>query len=636
MILSIFKSFKIKDFAIRQKDDKYIIDAKSKHIHIENKAFKDFLETHDSDVLGNLALIPEPFEKTVLSFLELSPFDEEIKKKLIDSKKHQELIDFIVDDKKELREYFLNSLTRLDLFNEQYQKEDYEHKVISLILDNDDAFIKEFRTKIYVDGKRIGNSLISDSVNFKYGKIALKKINYRKYKNHQNVDVGNILRSFSTSDVGKLEKLIFNFQEENKDALYSEIYVYLRNGERKIGDEEKLKFIVFYSLEKNENLLKKDFKNGFLFWDRKNEKDDQERSCKIVGDLFNKLSDYSEAVLLFKAVDFFPKYLNQECYLLDSDVAIEQEKLPEFFQKEDNNNYLKTYRKFGLNLDEMLPTIRRKIISHEELKRDDLAEFSHEKIISTIEFLSKRNDVYTIDEQDISFRNLKRLFERLDLDEGGFHYFSFLPVLLSNSTFQIRECSWDFYITAKQLACKNKHFQSRLLKDIESKNIIYLDIFDLNFVPSELELVDESDKEKQEFTNSFIASENESIHAQLSKSNDYSEDNALIGRKGELYVYKVLSDKYGAKNVTWNNSDVESKGIDIELRIKDKIHFIEVKTTTESVNIGNDLRFFMSSNQFNAATSWGRDTHLIFVVGINDTEPKLLYFNFNNEWLDSF
>ena len=44
----------------------------------------------------------------------------------------------------------------------------------------------------------------------------------------------------------------------------------------------------------------------------------------------------------------------------------------------------------------------------------------------------------------------------------------------------------------------------------------------------------------------------------------------------------------------------------------------------------------MSCTHFEAATNWGRDTNLIFVVGINDAIPKLLYFNFNDNWLNSF
>jgi hypothetical protein len=474
-------------------------------------------------------------------------------------------------------------------------------------------------------------------VSFKYGKIALKKINHRKYKNHQNVDVGNILRSFSTSDVDKLEKLIFNFQEENKDALYSEIYVYLRNGERKIGDEEKLKFIIFYSLEKDKNLLEKDFKNGFLFWDRKNEKDDQERSFKIVGDLFNKLSDYSEAVILFKAVDFFPKYLNHEYYLLDSDVALEQEKIPEFFQKEENNNYLKTYRKFGLNVDETLPIVRRKITNCEELKRDEIKKISQKQIINTLEFFSNKNYEYSIDDSDIYFQNLKTLFNSLDRDY--FKTLSFLPILSGEDSFKIRKPLRWICITSKQLKSKNKFFQSRLSEEIQSEKIIYFNLLGLDSIPHGWNLVEENEEEKKAFREKNAKDINMTIS---SKTSSEIERNWAIGHKGEDHVFNVLKKRYChfGDEVIWNNHDAtsidEDTGkVDIVLVTKGETHYIEVKTTTESVKTDNVLRFFMSNKQFIDATSWGRDKHLIFVVGIND-EPKLLYFNFNNEWLDSF
>jgi len=97
----------------------------------------------------------------------------------------------------------------------------------------------------------------------------------------------------------------------------------------------------------------------------------------------------------------------------------------------------------------------------------------------------------------------------------------------------------------------------------------------------------------------------------------------------------VLFNKYGVDNVTWNNKNGESGKTDIELNVNGTTHFIEVKTTIKSPN-SEDLQFIMSNKQFREATSWRRDRHLIFVVGINDTEPKLLYFNFNDKWLDGF
>ena len=101
---------------------------------------------------------------------------------------------------------------------------------------------------------------------------------------------------------------------------------------------------------------------------------------------------------------------------------------------------------------------------------------------------------------------------------------------------------------------------------------------------------------------------------------------------------KNVGQKQLLTNIAWINLNTkgERNKIDIELNISGKIHYIEVKTTTESVNSGETLKFFMSCTHFEAATNWGRDTNLIFVVGINDPIPKLLYFNFNDNWLNSF
>lgn len=96
-------------------------------------------------------------------------------------------------------------------------------------------------------------------------------------------------------------------------------------------------------------------------------------------------------------------------------------------------------------------------------------------------------------------------------------------------------------------------------------------------------------------------------------------------------------------NVIWYNKESESidddkGGLDIEIRNKEGeiTHKIEVKTTTKSSknNENITLAFYMSSEQYKAAQSWGRDTHLIFVTGIEDDKPEFLYMNFDNKWLD--
>jgi hypothetical protein len=631
---SIFKHFEIKNFAIRQKENKYTIDSNANHIYIEDKKFKNFLETKFI-WKSEEVFIPDVFEKDILDFLKLAPHDEKIKKTFIDNNDYREIIDFIIDDKRELQRYFLEKHLFLNLLNKPYLKNDYEHKVISLLLQDSDDFIRWFKDKILLDNKKLTASLISDSVSFKNGKISLKKINHQKYKHHFNADVGQILDSFDETTAKKLETFVFNFQEESKSNLYDEIRSYLLRFDGRINDKDKLKFIIFFSLEKNENLLKKDFKGGFLFWDNVNKREDLENSFKLVGEIIDKNKNHPEFISIFNATDFFPQHFNQEYYLLNTDVVIEKEKLPKFFQREENKKYTAIYQKLGLVINESLPVIRQKIINSEKLKWDEIKELSQQQIINTLEFISNKNDEYSIDDSNVDFQNLKTLFKSLDSDY--FKTLNFLPILFDKNSFKIKKPLRWIYITSEKLNSKNNYFQSRLSEEIKSKEIIYFNLLGLDSMPfSGCHLIEENDEENKNDTADFIAREKESINAVTSKSSAYDEDKALIGRKGELYVYEVLINKYGAENVIWNNAYGESKDIDIQLSIKDKIHYIEVKATIESVNFGNDLGFFMSSNQFQKATTYNKDFHLIFVVGINDAEPKLLYFNFNDEWLDSF
>jgi hypothetical protein len=92
--------------------------------------------------------------------------------------------------------------------------------------------------------------------------------------------------------------------------------------------------------------------------------------------------------------------------------------------------------------------------------------------------------------------------------------------------------------------------------------------------------------------------------------------------------------------VTWHNEHSNSYlddkgGIDFEVIDKNNKKLnIEVKTTTGSIYTDSKIQFTLSSRQFEAARSWGRDTHLIFVSGIDDNKPELLYMNFDNNWLD--
>jgi len=84
------------------------------------------------------------------------------------------------------------------------------------------------------------------------------------------------------------------------------------------------------------------------------------------------------------------------------------------------------------------------------------------------------------------------------------------------------------------------------------------------------------------------------------------------------------------------NKNGESHKIDFEILDESKnnvIHKIEVKTTIKDINSDDEIRFIMSSKQYKNAQKYGKDTHLIFVTGVNSENPEFLYMNFDNNWL---
>ena len=624
VILSIFKNpeMEIKDFAIRQENDKYIIDAKSKHIHIENKAFKGFLETHDfSGVLDNLALIPEPFEKTVLSFLELSPFDEEIKKKLIKKQvDFHNLVNFI--ETTELKTEFLNKIqfVHFDTKN-RYGCESYEHKILKMAI----AIDYNIKDKIIIDGRKIDISLKEEKINFKYGRANNEKT---RSSNVENSDFVDKVIKFIYDKLEEEVKRLFEIEKEDKENAY-EFLKQQRRDNNTINTFQRLKFVVHYSLEQNKNLFI-EFSDVKII--SRNTHENESFSClySILTKKTNKPLDDIPEISVLKISTIFKTALAESYYIADSEYAIEKESLPQNFKPE----YIPVFEKIGLVIDARLKDIRQRILKNESVSSDDLIDLTQEKIINTLEFLSNKNKSYTIDNSDVGYKNLKLLFKRLEQN-----YFSeteiFCLILLDTKTVQIKKIKPHFYIRSNQLNSENKYFKSRLLEEIQSKEIIYVDNF-IDEIPPAWVLIDKNDKEKRDFENDYAEEKDVALRAQFKPKDDFSDYKAEIGLRGELLVYRELFNRYGVDNVTWNNKEGEScESFDIELNVNGETHFIEVKTTSKSPN-REDLQFIMSSNQFNAATRWGRDKHLIFVVGINDAEPKLLYFNFNDDWLNSF
>jgi len=101
----------------------------------------------------------------------------------------------------------------------------------------------------------------------------------------------------------------------------------------------------------------------------------------------------------------------------------------------------------------------------------------------------------------------------------------------------------------------------------------------------------------------------------------------------------ILIAKFTKDRVIDNNSNGEKKKIDFEILDTDLmtvIHKIEVKSTVNKVdnNLKESVEFYMSKEQYLNAQEYGKDTHLIFVTGVESHNPKFLYMNFDNSWLN--
>ena len=190
----------------------------------------------------------------------------------------------------------------------------------------------------------------------------------------------------------------------------------------------------------------------------------------------------------------------------------------------------------------------------------------------------------------------------------------------------------------------NDFFQDRLDDYISNKKIVYLDILGFDEIPYDWILVEESEDEKIKKEEKILNEKDKNIIQEINGGNkEFNEGDWLIGWRGEYFVYRKLIKKFGIDNVYWHNKDAKSssddkKGIDIEVKnnLGITVHNIEVKTTKKStakgMNNKENVTFYMSINQYKAAQTYGKDTHLIFVTGI-DENPELLYMNFDNNWL---
>ena len=336
----------------------------------------------------------------------------------------------------------------------------------------------------------------------------------------------------------------------------------------------------------------------------------------------------------FSISDLFPNSLNQSYYIQDAEYAIPNEYLPDNFQ----NKYIKVFETIGLNIDNDLIETRKKLLNSEAIDRKTLRKYKVEQILNTIEFLRIKEKIYKIKSDEVKI--LQSLFN--ELDDNDKIEFDYLPCLIDKSSIILKKISWTkYFIRLKSLKSKNKLFQKRLSNEIKEKDIIYLDILNLDNILNSWQEIKENKNEKIDHEKQQLDEQEKDIEATFKdQDKDSDEYRWKIGWKGEKYIYEKLIEKFSIDKVIWHNKKVISiqddrGGIDIEIKDNDNkiIHNIEIKTTIKSTSMDNSVSFTLSSKQFEAATDWGRDTHLVFVTGIEDDEPKVLYMNFDNNWL---
>ncbi len=635
-ILEIFKILdkdKIEFAVIKISKDKYEILPSEKNHYIKGKDFKEFLEQSYELYEMNIFLIPEEIEYDILSITGRdNPSDKKIMNGLLECNQHKELVGFI--EEFELEKKYLNTLERLNLDTSiGYKNNSFELKTLDFILKMGED-IETYKEKIFINELQISQLSKSPFITFKYQSKSTKVINPNYYDNYDK-NSQDILGFIE--EIGTKYETIFSIEEETKEKVYEGIKNEIQSNYKlhnQINSKNRLKFIILYSLEKEQNFVK-DF-DGLNIINRDEQIDE---SFDILYKVFSKdikLKNDNQ-LDIFHLSDFFPDVFKKDSYYItDKKFAIDSEILPDNL----DNKHIETFSKIGLTLEQELPILRKKLLNSEDIKRDDFISFNDAKLTNSLEFLSLHDKVYDFDSVDT--RNIKNIFKLLE--SSTIENCEFLPILKTKSSFSLQRLykySTKEYVTKESIESSNQVFQERLDKEIEQKDLIYLDILDLDNPPIGWEKVVENEEEKR--TNKFEnleKQEQEFISASTTKDEkDINQQNWLIGWRGEKYVYKLLIDNFEIDNVTWHNEHSNSYlddkgGIDFEVIDKNNTKLnIEVKTTKGSIHTDSKIQFTLSSKQFEAARSWGRDTHLIFVSGIDDNKPELLYMNFDNNWL---
>ncbi len=337
----------------------------------------------------------------------------------------------------------------------------------------------------------------------------------------------------------------------------------------------------------------------------------------------------------FTISDLFPETLGKSYYIQDDECSIQTERLPSDFEEK----YSKFFKLLGLNINDELANLRKEIINKNKDDWSKVRKLETEEIINTIEYIAYQKKEYKNKETEV----LKNIFKALSEDKKT--HLEYLPCMKNLSTIVLKKIHpYGIYcITKERMVSKNKFFRERLSKEIKNRDIVYLDILDLDIIPDDWEEIKENNDELKKEKEKEIVKKDKNISMHMSQAEEGSKEfNWYIGWKGEKYVYLLLLEKFKNTDleVVWHNEDsnsIEDDKGSIDIEIKDTkgntVHNVEVKTTIKSSSQNQTLAFYMSSEQFDAATSWGRDTHLIFVTGIEDNDPKCLYMNFDNEWL---
>ena len=413
-ILKIFQVIRFNkiSFAVLHKDGFYSISSLLKNTYIKNDKLRLIIQNK----YPGYNLIPNGLEQHILDVTLESENDEEVIKSLLEGQQHRELIDFI--DQYDLRNYFLKTINRLDLFfDKKYNENSFEMIVLKMANEVNDDFIE----KVYIENARYDSSFVSRYISFKYGTKVINPMRWENKESDQKMD------DFISS-LGEFAKDIFKLKEDSKEKVYEFIRSEISKNNYKINTINRLKFIVLYCLEDSSNYIK--FFNGVKINKSDKTVDGFQSLYKILTCHLRNINIkdvYQKDI--FKIKELFPDYLEKDYYLSDESIAISSEKLP------DNmlNEYLDVFKNIGLNIDYFLEDIRRKIVAQHNINSDDLIRLSSRQIANTIEFLSYKEIEYDVCKSN----NLVKLLSKIESEEKKKLFF--LPCLVSKNTLKIKE-----------------------------------------------------------------------------------------------------------------------------------------------------------------------------------------------------